>query len=230
MYKDKTLLAIIPARSGSKGVTDKNIKELCGAPLLSYSIKQAHESKVVDYIYLSTDSKKYAETGKRFGAQVPFLRPESISTDKSLADEFIIHAIDSIMLDGKSFDYFIVLQPTSPMRKAEDIEKAFKMAVDNALDSVVSVCAAEHPIQYYNTLNNDLSMNNFIPKVQNRQDYKKYYRVNGALYICTTKQYKENRSFYGENSKAYIMDSNSSIDIDTEFDFKLAELLINEHK
>lgn len=227
MYKNKTLLAIIPARSGSKGLKDKNIKLLNGIPLLAHSVIQAKESSVVDYIFLSTDSVKYKNIGLEYGAEVPYLRPKELATDTSQANDYIINAL---LYFKDKFDYFILLQPTSPLRCAKDIENVFMLAVDNDYSSVVSVCKADHPIEYYNTLDENMSMYNFIGDNKNRQDLKQYYRVNGAIYLCKCNEFLKDRTFYGVNSKAYIMDRKFSVDIDNDFDFSLAALIMEKYK
>jgi CMP-N-acetylneuraminic acid synthetase len=227
MYKGKKFLAIIPARSGSKELKDKNIKPFCGKPLIEYSIEVAKESGIFDYIFLSTDSENYAEIAKKCGIAVPFMRPKEIAKDNSPADEYIFHAIESLMKIGKVFDYFILLQPTSPLRTADDIKKAANLLISEQLTSVVSVCETEYPIEYCNKLPPDLSLHNFLPNIANRQELSKSYRINGALYLCECESYLKYRDFYSKNSKAYIMPQIRSIDIDTELNFSIAEYIKN---
>ena len=116
MYKNKTFLAIIPARSGSKGVKDKNIKEINRKPLMAYTIEACKNSGIFDEILVSTDSVRYARIAEGFGASVPFLRPEKLASDQASSNDVILHALDEMMCIGKTFDCFMLLQPTSPLR------------------------------------------------------------------------------------------------------------------
>ncbi|MDR0404229.1 MAG: acylneuraminate cytidylyltransferase family protein [Oscillospiraceae bacterium] len=224
MYNNKTFLAIIPARSGSNGLKNKNIKLFAGKPLMYYSINQAINSNIFDAIFVSTNSQKYAQIAKNCGASVPFLRPEQLSVNTSLADEYIVNALENFIKIGGKFDYFAVLQPTSPLRTSEDIIQAADLLVNENLDSVVGVCQAEHPVQYYGRISEDLNMHNFS-YLFNRQDFKNFYRINGAIYLCSCEEFLKKRTFYLKNSKAYIMDDKSSIDIDTQLDFEFAEFI-----
>ena len=137
-------LAIIPARSGSKGVKDKNIKVLCGKPLMGYTIEAALESGMFDEVMVSTDSEVYAGIARRYGAQVPFLRSEATSTDTASSWDMVEEVLNGYRKLGKSFDTFCLLQPTSPLRNSEDIKNAYKMYEEKADLAVVSVCEAEH--------------------------------------------------------------------------------------
>ena len=126
MYKNKRILALIPARGGSKGIKDKNIIELCGKPLIAYSIDAAKNSKYIDDILVSTDSEKIAEVAKKYGARVPFLRPYELATDTSTTLDVVLHAIDYVNKEEKKYDTLILLQPTAPLRKTEDIDSAIE--------------------------------------------------------------------------------------------------------
>ncbi len=230
MYNNKRILAIIPARSGSKGLKDKNIKELDGKPLLAYSIEVALKSNIIDEVFVSTDSEIYAEIARKNGASVPFLRPKEISDDKSQAYDYITHTIQIYKEELKlDFDYFIVLQPTSPIREVKHIIEVAKLLIDHEKDSVVSVCEADHIPQLYNHLPQNLSMYKFYigeDKSFNRQDFGKYYRLNGSIYGMKVKAFFKYKSYYIKNSSSYIMDKIFSIDIDDEIDFFLAEKIL----
>lgn len=230
MYKNKKILAIIPARSGSKGIKDKNIRNLKGKPLISYTINSAKESGVFTEIIVSTDSLKYAEISEYYGANVPFLRPIELSRDESLTEDLIIYTLAELEKLGRVYDYFVLLQPTSPFRDGIDIKNVVKMMVEDDLNSVISVCEVEHNPLLSNKLDSDLSMKDFISLENNkrRQDLKKIYRLNGAIYAANVNEYIESRNLYGDKSRAYIMDNIKSIDIDDEIDFKFAEFILNE--
>lgn len=230
MYKNKKILAIIPARSGSKGIKDKNIRNLKGKPLISYTINAAKESGVFTEIIVSTDSLKYAEISEYYGAEVPFLRPTELSRDESAAEDLIIYTLEELEKMGRVYDYFVLLQPTSPFRDGIDIKNVVEMIVEYNLNSVISVCEVEHNPLLSNKLDSDLSMKDFISLENNkrRQDLKKIYRLNGAIYAANVNEYIKNRNLYGNKSRAYIMDNIKSIDIDNEIDFKFAEFILNE--
>lgn len=228
MYNNKKFLAIIPARSGSKGLKDKNIKELCGKPMIAYTIEAAKESKIFEDIIVSTDSLKYAEISNKYGASVPFLRPDYLSTDIATTNDVIEYTIKELQKIGKEFDYFILLQPTSPLRTSQDILGAVELLFKKNANSIISVCEAEHSPLYMNILDESLSMDGFLPKnvKTRRQEFSKYYRLNGAIYISKVDYFLKYKNFYGEISYAYIMDKIRSIDIDDEFDFTMAENFI----
>ena len=226
MYKNKRFLAIIPARSGSKGLPNKNIKDLVGKPLMAYSIEAALATGVIDDVIVSTDSSLYAEIARRYGAEVPFLRPAELASDKSLATDYIIHALQTLNEMGRTYDFFVLLQPTSPLRTAEHILSGIKLAVDERLYGVVSFSKADHPIEYFYRLPIDLNLGGITITSANRQDFMPYYRINGMLYISDCEVYLNTRTCYGANSKALIIENRYAIDIDTELDFEIAEFLM----
>ena len=222
------VLAIIPARSGSKGLKDKNIKDLAGHPLIHYSICAALESKVFDEVMVSTDSERYAEIAKECGASVPFLRSEEMSSDTATSWDMVEEVLTKYEEVGKHFDTVCLLQPTSPLRKAEDIISAYQIFKEKGAIAVVAVCEADHPPMSFGTIDSDGGLGHFINRdaVGRRQDYKTYYRINGAVYFVDVKSLREDHFIYKEKSYAYIMDRKRSIDIDNEFDFQMTEFLI----
>ncbi len=223
-------LAIIPARSGSKGLKDKNIKELCGKPLMAYSIEAAIKSGCFDEVMVSTDSQDYAEIAQLYGASVPFLRSAFTASDTASSWEMVDEVLDKYKEIGKSFDSFCLLQPTSPLRTADDIKAAYSIYLNNASFAVISVCEAEHSPLWCGHLSNDNGMNGFISieNIKQRQACEKFYRLNGALYIVDVSKYCENKFLYREGSFAYIMSQERSIDIDSQVDFELARLIMNK--
>ena len=224
MYNNKKIIAIIPARSGSKGLKDKNIKELNGKPLIAYTIEAAKNSGVFDKIIVSTDSEEYAEISRQYGAEVPFLRSPETSGDKAGSWAVVKEVMDK--LDEK-YDVVILLQPTSPLRTSKNITEALKLFFDKNADSVCSVCETDHPMFWCNTLDTNLSMKNFIKKEYNipRQMLPKSYTLNGAIYIVKASSIN-NINLYSDKSFAYIMKKEDSVDIDNEIDFMTAELLL----
>ncbi len=221
-------LCIIPARSGSKRLPNKNIKPLCGKPLLAWSIEAARESKYIDEIVVSTDSKEYAEIAKCFGASVPFLRPKELSLDTTTTFEVLEHCIRFYENLGKWFDYVVLLQPTSPLREAWHIKEACEKLITSGADSVISVCKCEHPPLWSNTLPENEDMSGFIaPEIRNirSQDLPCYYRLNGAIFIAKTKALLESKDFFTKHTIAYKMDTMYSSDIDSSLDFEFAHFL-----
>ena len=223
-------LAIIPARSGSKGIKDKNIKDLCGKPLMAYTIEAALESGEFEEVMVSTDSEKYAEIARACGAQVPFLRSNVTATDTASSWDMVQEVLDNYREMGKEFDSFCLLQPTSPLRSAEDIKKAYELYRKKADLAVVSVCEAEHSPLWCGHLPKNGELVDFIDKnsMKQRQEGSKFYRLNGAIYIINTERFKDERFFYQKGGFAYIMPQNRSVDIDTDIDFKLAKILLDD--
>lgn len=222
-------LAIIPARSGSKGLKNKNIKLLHGKPLMAYSIEAAIYSGIFEEIYVSTDSEMYAKIALDYGAKVPFIRSQATATDKASSWDVVREALDRYEQIGKTFDMFTLLQPTAPLRKTEDIQKAYQLYLEKNANAVVSVCEVDHSPLWCNTLPEDNSLCNFISEeVSNlpRQELKTFYRINGGIYMVKVDYFKDNVSIYVKDCFAYLMDKERSIDIDDELDFQFAEVIM----
>lgn len=221
-------LAVITARSGSKGIKNKNIRQLNGKPLIAYTIESALQSHYIDEVMISTDSDVYADIAKKFGAVVPFLRSNRNSEDMSKSVDVLLEVLDEYEKREKYFDNIVMLQPTSPLRTYKNLNEAFDLFYEKNADSVVSVCECEHSPLLSGILPDDWSLFEFIKSENNlrRQELQKFYRLNGAIYISKVTALKEIRSFYGENSYAYIMKQRESIDIDTELDFEYADFLL----
>lgn len=224
-------LAIIPARSGSKEVKDKNIRQINGKPLLAYTIENALQSKYIDEVMVSTDSYIYSDIAKSYGAKVPFLRSEVNSSDVAKTIDTIIEVLNEYEKLKIIFDNVIILQPTSPLRTSKNIDSAFKLFYEKRADSIVSVCKCEHSPIWSNILPEDGNLYEFISdeKILRRQELENYYRLNGAIYISKIDILKKERSFYGKKSYAYVMEQFESVDIDTELDFLYTEFLIKTH-
>lgn len=232
MYKGKTILVLIPARGGSKGVPRKNIRLLLDKPLIAYTIETALEIDFLDKVIVSTDDLEIAQISREYGAEIPFLRPYELATDEARSIDVILHVMDWMEKEHGAFNLILLLQPTSPFRNREDIKAALDIFFEKNAKAVVSVCEAEHSPLWMNTLNDDLNMKDFIRKDilnKNRQELGKYYRINGAIYIAEWDYLKQNKTFFGDKTYAYIMPKERSIDIDTEMDFKFAEFLINRY-
>jgi CMP-N-acetylneuraminic acid synthetase len=241
MYKGKTIIGIIPARSGSKGLPHKNIRPFAGKPLMAWTILAALESGLLDEVFVSTDSAGYASVAKQYGASVPFLRPAVLSGDDCPAGEYIVHAISEYRNKfGQTFDYFILLQPTSPLRTAAHIADGVRMAVDGGLTSVVSFSPFKTDPRLICSLPDDLRLvepdppllfghrlaTACFPNNTLRQGaMQSLYIVNGMIYMCLCSEYERSKSFYGPGGKAMIINDSYPVDIDDETGFLFAELL-----
>ncbi|EAI3899038.1 acylneuraminate cytidylyltransferase family protein [Campylobacter coli] len=225
------ILAIIPARSGSKRLVDKNIMYLQEKPLIAWSIEAAIKSKFIDRVVVSTDSFKYADIAKNYGALVPFIRKGILALDSTPTFDVIEDVIKFYNSRQINYKYIILLQPTSPLRNEKHIDEAIELFFLKKANSIVSVCECEHSPLWTNVLSSDGSMDNFIKEdIKNlrSQDLPKYYRLNGAIFIAEISSYLKYKSFFMPNSFAYKMSTKESIDIDTEIDFLMAEILLNK--
>ena len=224
MYKNKTFLAIIPARGGSKRLPRKNILDLNGKPLIAYSIKAGLKSKYIDKVMVTSDDDEILSISKHYGANT-IQRPIELANDTATTFDAIKHTIDNC----ETYDYIVLLQATSPLRDEKHIDEAIELLESKKADAVVSVCEMDHSPLWSNTLDESLSMKGFLKdEVLNTrsQDLENYYRLNGAIYICKTHKLLEEKSFMLKNDIfAYVMDRESSIDIDEEIDFRMANML-----
>ncbi len=225
----KSNLAVITARSGSKGLRDKNIKLLDGKPLMWYTVNSAKESDMFTHVMVSTDSERYAQIAKECGAEVPFLRSAENSTDNASSWDVVREVISKYRDLGITFETVCLLQPTSPLRLSKDISDAYQLFAKKKATTVIGVCETDHPPLWENTLSKSLSMDNFICTDKNaRQQIDTYYRINGAIYIVQVEHLLNNNNIY-YNSFAYIMPKERSIDIDSKFDFVIAEAIMKYH-
>lgn len=223
-------LAIIPARSGSKGLKDKNIKNLNGIPLIGFSIDAATKSNIFTEVMVSTDSQLYADISKKMGASVPFLRSIEKSNDSASSWAVVLEVLERYLEKDKKFDSVCLLQPTSPLRDANDIVSAYRLLEERNGDSVTSVCEVDHSPLWSMKLPEDLSLNEFNKECEDipRQKLGKYYRLNGAIYIRKIEYLDKTIKLLNNNDFALIMKKNHSIDIDTIEDFELAEYYIRK--
>lgn len=230
MFKGKTFLAVIPARGGSKRLPRKNVLDLAGKPLIAWTIEAAKNSKYIDQFIVSTDDQEIADISKKYGAEV-LTRPAELATDIASSVDVVLH---SIAAQSQSYDYVILLQPTSPLRTAEHIDEAIELLFEKSANAVISVCETDHSPLWANTLPEDGNMDNFIReevKGKRSQDLPTYYSINGAIYIADSNMVKQqNTLFLAEKSYSYLMARDSSIDIDHKMDFLLATSVISKEK
>ena len=228
------ILAVIPARGGSKGVVRKNIRPICGKPLIAYTIETALSARhLLHRTIVSTDDSEIAAVAREHGAEVPFLRPADLAGDKVPTLPVLRHAISFIEAqDGITFDWVLLLQPTAPLRALEDIEASLRAAYQNNCDSVISVVQvfAEHPILMKRIEDNQLLPYCIEEKEgTRRQDYQPpAYMRNGAIYLTRRDVLVEQDSIWGQVIRPYVMPVERSVSIDSELELKLVELLMQE--
>jgi len=227
------MLAIIPARGGSKGIPGKNIKLLCGKPLIVYTIEAAMDAKSIDQIILSTDDPEIARIASKYNVEIPFMRPKELAQDNSLAIDNYIYTIERLNREFDcNYEEFVVLLPTVPSRTSEDIDRAIELFYQKGADSVISSTILHHPLEWTFSINDDgiIQRNSEIDrkKMMNRQETKHVYIPNGAVYVFKFSLLKEINSYYSKKTYAYVMPPERSVDIDTELDFKFAQFLISQ--
>jgi len=222
------MIALIPARVGSKGLPGKNTKLLLGKPLIAYAIESALNSKYIKEVYVSTDDEEIAEISKKYGAKVPFLRPAHLASDEALAVDTYIFMLDKWQESGQIVDSFVILQPTSPLRTSENIDEAIELFQTKNASSVISYTEENHPISWHKFINDDLTFSPiFEEELLNRQQIRKTYYPNGALFIFKADLIRQ-RKYYDKNSCAYLMPRKNAVDIDTLDDFEYAEFLLTK--
>ncbi|MBR6147788.1 MAG: acylneuraminate cytidylyltransferase family protein [Lachnospiraceae bacterium] len=224
MINGKRVLALIPARGGSKGIKDKNIYPLNGKPLINYTIETALMSSYVDSVVVTTDSQKIADVAKECGARVPFLRPDYLANDKSKTIDAVLHALDWLSDNDEKYDILVLLQPTQPLRLTEDIDDAVDVFVDNGNRGVASISLVnDHPILMRQISSNGEMTKLFaVSSTVRRQDMQEWYKINGCIYVNSVLSIDANTSF-NDNPIPYKMPVERSVDIDEISDIYLAE-------
>lgn len=227
------ILAVIPARGGSKGVPRKNICKLNGKPLIAYTIEEAKKSRYISRIIVSTEDREIADISKIYGAETPFFRPLELASDLSPSIDTIIHAINWLSEnEGYKPEYICVLQCTTPLKRVNDIDGIIEKLLSTGMDGAISVCEAEsHP--YWMQVFNGDRLEHFIKQESptlRRQDLPAVYKLNGAVWVVRTSAVLSEKSLMVKNRTGYVMDAQDSIDIDTEMDFKYVEMLIKERE
>lgn len=223
------ITVLIPARGGSKRLPGKNIKLLCGKPLIAWTIETAKASIYIDSVIVSTDDIEIKEISEKFGAEVPFIRPDYLSHDTASSFDVIKHAIEFLNID-KPKHLIVLLQPTSPLRTVAELNQALEFFLKKTADGVVSISETEHSPLWSNTLPENLSMSDFIrPEVEGRrsQDLPNFFRLNGSIYIYETLTLLEKaKIFFDENVYGFETSLDTAVDIDTALDFLVAETIM----
>lgn len=224
MFQDKSILAVIPARAGSKRIPQKNLYEVEGKSLLKITVEQALKSSFIDRVVVSTEDHLIATEARAAGADVPFVRPLELASDTTPGIEPILHAISQL----PEYDYVILLQVTSPLRTVNDINEGIQHCFFMKAASCVAVKEVrEHPAWMY-TISNENRLSAFWPNTFTRkQDLPAMYIVNGAFYMCSVNHIRQAKRLITEETVAYCMPEERSLDIDTDFDLRLLKLYKN---
>ena len=226
------VLAIIPARGGSKGVPRKNLKLLGGKPLIAHSIDNALRSVYITDLITTSDDEEILQVAKSYGSQI-IKRPPELAEDATKMPPVINHVLETMKENLKEYDVIILLQPTCPFRLTSDIDSALNMIKGGKAESVISVCEVgdNHPARMYQMGNGSLEA--FMPEweTENRQNLPKLYHRNGVIYALKRRLFEEEQTFFIKNSHPLVMPSQRSVNIDEPFDFTMAELLVkNNHE
>ncbi|KIL97766.1 N-Acetylneuraminate cytidylyltransferase [Paramagnetospirillum magnetotacticum MS-1] len=227
MIDGLSVLALITARGGSKGLPGKNVRPLAGRPLVAWSVAQARASALVDRVVISSDDPEIVQAATAAGCEAPFIRPAELASDTASSVEVAVHALEAI--DG-AYDILVLLQPTSPLRHTADIDACLRQLVDNRAPSCVSVCEAAKSPWWMLRMDEAGTLTRLLEPLDasRRQDLPKVFVANGAVYAVRVPWLLEQRKFLGEGSVGHVMPAERSVDIDTALDFRLAELLAAE--
>jgi CMP-N,N'-diacetyllegionaminic acid synthase len=235
MYKDKKCLAVITARGGSKGLPGKNIKILLGKPLIAWTIEKGLESKYIDRVIVSTDSNEIATVSEKYGAEVPFMRPEELSGDNIGSFDVVAHAIEYLARNGDEYDYVVLLEPTSPMRKKGDLDNAITALIDKEkeADSLVSLGKVnlEHPA-VIKKVDEKGYMVPYIKKPEKatgRQGFSPAYFPYGVIYLTKIKALYKYKSFYQRKTIPYFIERWQCYEVDDIYDFMIIETIFKKY-
>lgn len=227
MIAAQTVLVVIPARGGSKGLPGKNILPLAGKPLIAWSIEAAFACSEVDRVIVSSDDAQIMATARALGCEVPFVRPATLASDNASGIDVILHALETL---PEHYDWVVVLQPTSPLRLAADVRTCLEMCLSHNAPACVTVVPTKSPFWSY-FLAEDHTMTPVLGKdntQKGRQQLPQAYTLNGAVYVVRSDWFRKNRVFVCPETCAYVMPVERSVDVDTALDFKLASLLLEE--
>lgn len=221
-----SLLALIPARGGSKGVPRKNVRLLAGKPMIAWTIEAARQARGVDRIVVSTDDDEIARVAREFGAEIPFMRPDALAQDNTSSMDVVFHALDNL----PEHDDILLLQPTSPLRTAEDIEAIVRLRMESNAPAAVSVTEMDHPPEWMYRMGAGMHLQPVLNTQSpvRRQDAMPAYALNGALYLARVNWLREQRSFVTDQTIGYVMPAARSPDIDTPLDWRWVEFLMKE--
>ena len=229
MICGKTVLAVIPARGGSKGVPGKNVRQVAGKPLIAWTIEEARKSRYVDRMILSSDDAGIIEVARKWGCEVPFVRPAELAQDDTPGIQPVFHAVREL----PGYDYVVLLQPTSPLRTCDDIDRCIELCLFKGAFSCVSVVEPDKSPYWMFTGDSDGKIHPLLSDSQmivRRQDLPQVYALNGAVYVSECETLLERGSFITDNTVFHLMAKHASIDIDTEIDLIISEILLEKSK
>ena len=225
MINNSTVIGIIPARGGSKGIFRKNLVNISGKPLINWTISEAKKLNLLDELILSSDDEEIMSCAKVAGCNVPFKRPAHLATDEASTIDVVFHALSEF----PDYDYVILLQPTSPLRKGQDIENAINLMVKKNAPACLSVSSIKMKPDWMFYVDKDKKLDKVIKNNEfksRRQELRETFVPNGAIYIADTAWLKRNRSFYSDETVGYVMPEDVSVDIDDISDIKDCEMVL----
>ncbi len=230
MIEGRSVLAVVPARGGSKGVARKNVALVAGRPLIEWTLAAARAATCVDRVIVSTDDEEIASVARTAGAEVPFVRPAALARDDTPGQDVILHALEYLRRDeGYSPEYVVTLQPTSPLRTAADIDAAVSLADSRAAPSVIGVSPTPHSPFWMMYVDDDLAVRDFLPEdPPTRQQLPALFMINGAIYVTRADRLLETKSLYGPGTLAYVMPEERSLDVDSAWELNLADLILRQ--
>jgi len=227
MINGSTVLGLIIARGGSKGLPGKNILDLGGKPLIAWSVEAARQSRVLDRLVVSTDDEAIMEAARAAGGEIPFRRPPELATDQTSAMDVVIHALDNV---GAAYDYVVLLQATSPFRTSDDIDQTIAACVDNQAPCCVTIAEVSKSPYWMFSLDTARHLVPLIPQDQmatQRQALPQFYALNGAVYVARVDWLRCTKQFVTPETIGHIMRPEHSIDVDTAFDLRLAQSMLS---
>jgi CMP-N,N'-diacetyllegionaminic acid synthase len=230
MIQGRRVLAIIPARGGSKGVPRKNIRSLTGKPLIAWTVEEAKKSQYIDRLIVSSEDAEIIRTAQHYGCEAPFVRPVELAADETSGIDPVLHALETL---PEHYDLVVLLQPTSPLRTVDDIDGCIRRCVEQGAPFCVSVTEVDkHPFWMFTLPENNV-LQPLLPadgetRSRRRQDLPPVYVLNGAVYVADTQQLQQHRTFVTADTAGYVMPKERSADIDTETDFLLCDILLRK--
>ncbi|MFC3959078.1 cytidylyltransferase domain-containing protein [Halovivax cerinus] len=225
---ERDVLGLVPARGGSKGVPEKNIRDIAGKPLIAHSIESGRKSTVIDSVVVSTDDEEIATVAEEYHARVPFLRPDNLATDTAPTSPVVEDALETLAEQGESYDDIVLLQPTSPLRSSTHIDEAYELYTVQDADSLISAYPTTET-RWRSTSNGAVQLN-YEDESKRRQDREPEYIINGAVYVTAVEAFLSSQELITGETVIYEMDEIDSIDVDTPFDLWLAEQVMTEWK
>mgnify|MGYP001331194820 CR=1 FL=1 len=226
MIHGKRILAIVPARGGSKGIPRKNVREIGGKPLIAWTIEAAQKSKYIDHLVVSTEDHEIASVSRSYGAEV-LLRPEELAQDDTPGIDVVLHAVEQL----QGYSYVVLLQPTSPLRMTEDIDQCLESLVSNGAPACVSLCEVDQPPHWMYIVNEQNKLQPIVDNINQyyrRQEIPKTYALNGAIYVAETEWLFLKKSFLSEETLPFIMPRERSIDIDVPLDLEFVDFMLRK--